>query len=142
MIEPTWIAGLGAFLFCIGLVGVFTRKNAIIVLMCIEIMLNAVNLNFVAGAMHYNNIDGWVFTSVAIAIAAAEVAVGLAIFLALYSKRGTISLDEVTLLKHKGGHVWENTAKQNGTYCYRFWPWFPSLESAWPWASKRLRALS
>jgi len=50
--------------------------------------------------MHYNNIDGWVFTSVAIAIAAAEVAVGLAIFLALYSKRGTISLDEVTLLKH------------------------------------------
>jgi NADH-quinone oxidoreductase subunit K len=68
--------------------------------MCIEIMLNAVNLNFVAGAMHYNNIDGWVFTSVAIAIAAAEVAVGLAIFLALYSKRGTISLDEVTLLKH------------------------------------------
>ena len=100
MIEPTWIAGLGAFLFCIGLVGVFTRKNAIIVLMCIEIMLNAVNLNFVAGAMHYNNIDGWVFTSVAIAIAAAEVAVGLAIFLALYSKRGTISLDEVTLWKH------------------------------------------
>ena len=100
MIEPTWIAGLGAFLFCIGLVGVFTRKNAIIVLMCIEIMLNAVNLNFVAGAMHYNNIDGWVFTSVAIAIAAAEVAVGLAIFLALYSKRGTISLDEGTLLKH------------------------------------------
>ena len=100
MIEPTWIAGLGAFLFCIGLVGVFTRKNAIIVLMCIEIMLNAVNLNFVAGAMHYNNIDGWVFTSVAIAIAAAEVAVGLAIFLALYSKRGTISLDEVTLLQH------------------------------------------
>ena len=100
MIEPTWIAGLGAFLFCIGLVGVFTRKNAIIVLMCIEIMLNAVNLNFVAGAMHYNNIDCWVFTSVAIAIAAAEVAVGLAIFLALYSKRGTISLDEGTLLKH------------------------------------------
>ncbi|MDP6844107.1 MAG: NADH-quinone oxidoreductase subunit NuoK [Candidatus Thalassarchaeaceae archaeon] len=100
MIEPSWIAGLGAFLFCIGLVGVFTRKNAIIVLMCIEIMLNAVNLNFVAGASHWENIDGWVYTSIAIAIAAAEVAVGLAIFLALYSQRGTISLDEVTLLKH------------------------------------------
>ncbi|MEE2758757.1 MAG: NADH-quinone oxidoreductase subunit NuoK [Candidatus Thermoplasmatota archaeon] len=100
MIEPTWIAGLGAFLFCIGLAGVFTRKNAIIVLMSIEIMLNAVNLNFVAGAVHYNDIDGWVYTSIAIAIAAAEVAVGLAIFLALYSKRGTISLDEVTLLKN------------------------------------------
>ena len=100
MIEPSWIAGLGAFLFCIGLVGVFTRKNAIIVLMCIEIMLNAVNLNFVAGAAHWENIDGWVYPSVAIAIAAAEVAVGLAIFLALYSQRNTISLDEVTLLKH------------------------------------------
>ena len=78
MIEPTWIAGLGAFLFCIGLIGVFTRKNAIIVLMCIEIMLNGVNLNFVAGAAYYNDIDGWVYTSFAIAIAAAEVAVGLA----------------------------------------------------------------
>ena len=100
MIDPAWVSALSAILFIIGLGGAFTRKNAIIVLMCIEIMLNAVNLNFVAGAMHYNNIDGWVFTSVAIAIAAAEVAVGLAIFLALYSKRGTISLDEVTLLKH------------------------------------------
>ena len=100
MIEPSWIAGLGAILFCIGLIGVFTRKNAIIVLMCIEIMLNAVNLNFVVGAAHWENIDGWVYTSIAIAIAAAEVAVGLAIFLALYSQRNTISLDEVTLLKH------------------------------------------
>ncbi len=100
MIEPTWIAGLGAFLFCIGLIGVFTRKNAIIVLMCIEIMLNGVNLNFVAGAAYYNDIDGWVYTSFAIAIAAAEVAVGLAIFLALYDQRGTIRMDEVTLLKH------------------------------------------
>ena len=100
MIEPSWIAGLGAFLFCIGLVGVFTRKNAIIVLMCIEIMRNAVNLNFGAGAAHWENIDGWGYTSIAIAIAAAEVAVGLAIFLALYSQRNTISLDEVTMLKH------------------------------------------
>lgn len=100
MIDPSWIAGLGAFLFCIGLAGTFTRKNAIIVLMCVEIMLNAVNLNFIAGAMLYNDIHGWVYTAIAIAIAAAEVAVGLAIFLALYSQRETISLDEVTLLKN------------------------------------------
>ena len=100
MIDPSWISGLGVFLFCIGLIGVFTRKNAIIVLMCVEIMLNAVNLDFVAGAYHYENIDGWVFAAFAIAIAAAEVAVGLAILLSLYSQRQTISLDEVSLLKH------------------------------------------
>ncbi len=100
MIDPSWIAGLGAFLFCIGLVGVFTRKNAIIVLMCVEIMLNAANLNFVAGAMSHGDLDGWIYAAIAIAIAAAEVAVGLAILLALYSQQETISLDEVTLLKH------------------------------------------
>jgi len=98
MIEPTWIAALGAFLFVIGLAGTFTRKNAIIVLMCIELMLNGVNLNFVAGAMIHGDVNGWVFTAIAIAIAAAEVAVGLAIFLALYSKHESISLDEVMLL--------------------------------------------
>ena len=100
MIDPSWIAGLGAFLFCIGLVGVFTRKNAIIVLMCVEIMLNAANLNFVAGAMSHGDLDGWIYAAIAIAIAAAEVAVGLAILLALYSQQETISLDEVKLLKH------------------------------------------
>ncbi len=100
MIDPSWIAGLGVFLFCIGLVGTFTRKNAIIVLMCIEIMLNAANLNFVAGAMNHGDLDGWVYAAIAIAIAAAEVAVGLAILLALYSQQETISLDEVTILKH------------------------------------------
>ena len=100
MIDPSWIAGLGAFLFCIGLVGVFTRKNAIIVLMCVEIMLNAANLNFDAGAMSHGDLDGWIYAAIAIAIAAAEVAVGLAILLALYSQQETISLDEVTILKH------------------------------------------
>tara|TARA_B100000029_G_scaffold371076_1_gene364983 strand:+ start:230 stop:532 length:303 start_codon:yes stop_codon:yes gene_type:complete len=100
MIPPMYLASLGAILFCIGLMGVFTSKNGIIVLMCIEIMLNAVNLNFVAGALHYGDVTGWVYTGIAIAIAAAEVAVGLAIFLAVFSNRETIDLDEVTLLKH------------------------------------------
>ena len=100
MIDPAMLSGLSAILFCIGLVGAFTRKNAIIVLMCIEIILNAVNLNFVAVAMQTGDPTGWVFTAIAIAIAAAEVAVGLAIFLALYSTRETISLDEMDLLKH------------------------------------------
>ena len=78
MIETSWIVGLGVILFFIGLLGAFTRKNAIVVLMCIEVMLNAANLNFVAGATHYSDVDGWVFTAIAIAIAAAEIAIGLA----------------------------------------------------------------
>ena len=100
MIPAEYLAGLGAILFCIGLVGVFTRANAIIVLMCVEIMLNAVNLNFVAGALHHGDVTGWVFTAIAIAIAAAEGAVGLAIFLALYGEHESISLDDITTLKH------------------------------------------
>ncbi len=99
MIDPSWISGLGVILFGIGLLGAFTRKNAIIVLMCIEVMLNAANLNFVAGASHYGDVDGWVYTAIAIAIAAAEVAIGLAILLSLYSTQETISLDEASILK-------------------------------------------
>jgi NADH-quinone oxidoreductase subunit K len=100
MIPAMYLASLSAILFCIGLMGVFTNKNGIIVLMCVEIMLNAVNLNFVAGALHYGDVTGWVFTAIAIAIAAAEVAVGLAIFLSFYSKRESIVLDEAMLLRH------------------------------------------
>ncbi len=100
MIDPALISALSAVLFCIGLAGAFTRKHAIVVLMCVEIMLNAVNLNFVAVAMQNGEPTGWVFTAIAISIAAAEVAVGLAIFLALYSTRETISLDDMDLLKH------------------------------------------
>ena len=100
MIEPTWVAGLGAFLFCIGLVGVFTRKNAIIVLMCIELMLNAANMQFAAAAVHHGDTTGWVYTIFAIAIAASEVAIGLAIFLAMYGQHDTISLDDVDVLRN------------------------------------------
>ena len=100
MIEASWIAGLGVRLVGIGLLGAFSRKNAIIVLMCIEVMLNAANLNFVAGAAHYGDGNGWVFTAIAIAISAAEVAIGLAILLSLYSTQETIYLDEANILKN------------------------------------------
>ena len=100
MIEASWIAGLGVILFSIGLLGAFTRKNAIVVLMSIEVMLNAANLNFLAGASHYSDGDGWEFTAIAIAIAAAEVAIGLAILLSLYSTQETISLEEANLLRN------------------------------------------
>jgi NADH-quinone oxidoreductase subunit K len=100
MIDPMWAVVLGVCLFTIGLWGAVTRKNAIIVLMCIEIILNAVNLNFVAAAAQHGDVTGWVYTVFAIAIAAAEVAIGLAIFLSFYGHNETISLDEMELLKH------------------------------------------
>ena len=100
MIDPAWVSGLAAILFIIGLWGAFSRKNAIVVLMCIELMLNAVNLQFVAAASHWVDVTGWVYAVFAIAIAAAEVAIGLAIFLSMYGQHETISLDEVNLLKN------------------------------------------
>ena len=100
MIDPAWVSGLAAILFIIGLWGAFSRKNAIVVLMCIELMLNAVNLQFVAAATHWGDVTGWVYAVIAIAIAAAEVAIGLAIFLSMYGQHETISLDEVNLLKN------------------------------------------
>ena len=100
MIDPAWVSGLAAILFIIGLWGAFSRKNAIVVLMCIELMLNAVNLQFVAAATHWGDVTGWVYAVFAIATAAAEVAIGLAIFLSMYGQHETISLDEVNLLKN------------------------------------------
>ena len=100
MIDPAWVSGLAAILFIIGLWGAFSRKNAIVVLMCIELMLNAVNLQFVAAASHWGDVTGWVCAVFAIAIAAGEVAIGLAIFLSMYGQHETISLDEVNLLKN------------------------------------------
>ena len=100
MVDPAWVSGLSAILFILGLWGAFTRKNAIVVLMCIELMLNAVNLQFVAAAVHHGDVTGWVYTIFAIAIAAAEVAIGLAILLSMYGQHETISLDEVNLLRH------------------------------------------
>ena len=100
MIDPSWAVVLGICLFVIGLWGAFSRKNAIIVLMCVELILNAVNLNFVAAAAQHGDVTGWVYAVIAIAIAAAEVAIGLAIFLSLYGQQETISLDEMTLLRH------------------------------------------
>ena len=90
---------LGAILFCLGVYGVLARKNAVLVLMSIELILNAVNINLIAfGAMH-GAIAGSVFALFVIAIAAAEVGVGLAIVLLLYRNRQSIDLDELASMK-------------------------------------------
>jgi NADH-quinone oxidoreductase subunit K len=86
---------LSATLFTIGLVGVILRRNMITVLMCIELMLNAVNINLVAFSNHLSTLEGQVFTIFVITIAAGEAAVGLAIIIQMYRLKSTINIDEV-----------------------------------------------
>ncbi len=90
---------LSAILFTIGVAGVLTRRNVIVIFMCIELMLNAVNLTFVAFARQLGQGDGQVFVFFVLAVAAAEVAVGLAIIIAVFRNRETVDLAEFKLLK-------------------------------------------
>ena len=90
---------LAAVIFCIGVYGVVARRNAVLVLMSVELILNSVNLNLVAFSLMNNTIDGQVFALFVIAIAAAEVGVGLAMVLMVYRNRHSISLDELSEMK-------------------------------------------
>jgi NADH-quinone oxidoreductase subunit K len=90
---------LSATLFAIGLSGVILRRNMITVLMCVELMLNAVNINLVAFAYRFSSLEGQVFPIFVIAIAAGEAAVGLAIIIQLYRARGTVNVDLADELK-------------------------------------------
>lgn len=87
---------LGAVLFCLGVYGVIARKNAVLVLMSVELILNAVNLNLIAFALNNGDIDGHVFALYIIGIAAAEVGVGLGMILLIYRNRRSIALDELS----------------------------------------------
>lgn len=90
---------LAAVLFCLGVYGALARKNAVLVLMSIELMLNAVNINLIAFGAYHDNVTGQVFALFAIAIAAAEVGVGLAIVLLIFRNRSNIDLDQADLMK-------------------------------------------
>jgi NADH-quinone oxidoreductase subunit K len=90
---------LGAVLFSIGAVGVFTQRNALIIYMCIELMLNAVNLTIIAFSRFLNNMDGHVFVFMIMTVAAAEAAVGLAIIISLFRNKGTVNVDDINLSK-------------------------------------------
>jgi NADH-quinone oxidoreductase subunit K len=90
---------LSALLFSMGVIGVLTRKNILIIFMCIELMLNAVNLTFVAFARHLGNTDGQVFVFFVMTVAAAEVAVGLAIIVILYRFKSSVNIDSLNLMK-------------------------------------------
>jgi NADH-quinone oxidoreductase subunit K len=90
---------LGAVLFSIGAVGVFTQRNALIIYMCIELMLNAVNLTILAFSRFLNNLDGHVFVFMIMTVAAAEAAVGLAIIISLFRNKATVNVDDINLSK-------------------------------------------
>ena len=98
-ITPTHYMLLSAALFMIGVIGVMVRRNIIIILMSIELILNAVNINLVAYAAEQQNVVGQVFALFVVAVAAAEAAVGLGIILAFYRNKETVNIDEMNLMR-------------------------------------------
>ena len=98
--TSTWYLVLAAVLFSIGLVGVMVRRNPLVLFMCIELMLNAVNLTFVSFSRALNDLGGQVVVFFVLVVAAAEVVVGLAIIVTIFRTRRTASIDEANLLKY------------------------------------------
>ena len=99
MIPVGWSLALSAILFCIGVAGVLVRRNALVIFMSIELMLNAANLAFVAFGQRLQSLDGQIFVFFVMTVAAAEVAVGLAIIVNVFRLRETVFVDEINLLK-------------------------------------------
>ncbi len=99
MIPLSWYLILAGMLFTIGVVGVLTRRNAIVIFMCIELMLNAVNLTFVAFSRYLDSMDGQIFVFFIMTVAAAEAAVGLAIIVAIFRNKATVNVDDINLMK-------------------------------------------
>ncbi len=99
MVPLSWYLGLSALLFTIGAVGVFIKRNAITIFLCIELMLNAVNLSFVAMANFFQDMNGQLFVFIVMTVAAAEAAVGLAIIISIFRNRASLNVDEADNLK-------------------------------------------
>jgi NADH-quinone oxidoreductase subunit K len=99
MVPTGWYLALSAVLFAIGTVGVLVRRNVIVIFMAIELMLNAVNLAFVALARQLGTVDGQVVVFFTMTVAASEAAVGLAIILAVFRNRATVNADELASLR-------------------------------------------
>ena len=99
VVTPTYYLVLATVLFTIGAVGLLVRKNTLVMFMCIELMLNAANLTFVSYANALNDVSGQVIVFFTLVVAAAEVAVGLAIIVAIFRRRQSVDADDVDLLK-------------------------------------------
>ena len=98
-VPPIYFLIVSAVIFAIGAVGVLTRRNAIVVFMCVEMMLSAVNLTLITASHYLQSLDGVLVVFFVMTVAAAEAAVGLAIFVLLFRRRGTINVDGINLLK-------------------------------------------
>ncbi len=98
-IPTAWYLFLGTGLFTIGVIGVLTRRNVLIILMSIELILNSVNINLVAFSHYFNAVEGQVFAIFVITDAAAEAAIGLGLIIALFRNKETVNADEIDLLK-------------------------------------------
>lgn len=99
MIPTSYYLILAALIFAVGATGVLVRRNALIIFMCVEMMLNSVNLTLIALSRQWDNLNGQIFVFMIMAVAAAEVAVGLAILIANTRHRKSINIDEINLLK-------------------------------------------
>jgi NADH-quinone oxidoreductase subunit K len=99
MVPLSWYLGLSALLFTIGAVGVFIKRNAITIFLCIELMLNSVNLTFVSLSAYFGDMNGQLFVFIVMTVAAAEAAVGLAIIISIFRNRESLNVDEVDTLK-------------------------------------------
>jgi NADH-quinone oxidoreductase subunit K len=99
MVPITYYLGLSAIMFVLGVVGVLIRRNAIVIFMSLELMFNAANLAFVAFARFYQNLDGQLFVFFVMAVAAAEVAVGLALMVAIFRTKHSIDVDQMNSMK-------------------------------------------
>jgi NADH-quinone oxidoreductase subunit K len=99
MVSMNAVLFISVLLFLAGVAGVLVRRNALVILMCAELMLNAANLNLIAAARHSGTVQGQAFALLVMGFAAAEVAVGLALVVALYRRRDTVSVDQIDLLK-------------------------------------------
>jgi len=99
VVPMSWYLALSAIVFVIGVIGVLVRRNALVIFMSIELMLNAANLAFVAFAHYLNSLDGQIFVFFVMTVAAAEVAIGLAIIVNVFRLKETVYVDEINLLK-------------------------------------------
>ncbi|MBM4294511.1 MAG: NADH-quinone oxidoreductase subunit NuoK [Deltaproteobacteria bacterium] len=100
MVVPLeYYLGVSVALFSLGVIGVLVRRNVLVILMCVEMMLNAVNLAFIGFADYFKAVDGQMFVFFVMTVAAAEVAVGLALVVAIFRNRATVYVDDLNLLK-------------------------------------------
>jgi NADH-quinone oxidoreductase subunit K len=99
IVQPSWYLVLSALLFTIGVAGVLIRRNAIVVFMCVELMLNAANLALIAFSKLNGDLNGQILSFFVMVVAAAEVVVGLGILVAIFRRRSSTSVDDINLLK-------------------------------------------